>query len=68
MRVKGVASTSPCTQLRDMPALQAAFSTLLRGKADALLSAGKSQITERRQYCWQPEADPTSLAGFSPLI
>ena len=68
MRDVGVASTNPCTRLADYnPALWAAGSALLRGKGEALLAAGKAQLTERRPWVFKPQADPTSLACFAPL-
>ena len=48
-------------------AFWAAGAALLRAKADALLSAGHAQITERRAWRFVPQADPESAACFSPV-
>ena len=69
MRDVGITSTNPCTKLADYnPPLWAAGSALLRGKGKALLAASKAQITERRPWAFTAQADPTSLACFSPLL
>ena len=67
MQESGISSTRPCTCLEDTSALRAACSQLLRGKASALLAAGRAQLVQRQPWCFRPVADPTSLTIFSLL-
>ena len=69
MRNAGITSAKPCMSLGilDQAELWPAAGALIRAKGDGLLAAATRQLSERRPYCFKPEADPCSCAGFSPL-
>ena len=47
-------------------AISAACQHVLRGKAAAMLSAGKAQVVQRTAYLFKPRADATALDCFQP--